>query len=454
VLSQEGQVIHTSPFTRQNAFQVSRPMVSVTMLHLSTLALVFPVVATAAWPGDATGGAQVPAPEDRVATAVGAASEPLEVGGVPAGLTYEPRSIKAGAVFVTPALRLDVGYDNNVGLVASNRTASRYTSVNLSSKAQVPIRDQRFELELTANSQRYAATPEADALDAELALRGVNPVSVRAGAAWRVSYQQAHDSAGSTDRQRITLAPDRWHAVNAGAVFRYGAEGAMGRLEGELNYFSKRYTTNEVLTGRSSLDVSTAVGRFFYRMGPKSLLLSELRAARNDYVEDSYNLDSIDSRLYLGAVWEASAALSGSLRLGYESKKFDTVRPSFQGATWEMATRWLPLTYSQFDLKLTRGAADSNGDATNYTVNTTETLLWVHAWRPYFKSTIGLSLGRVAYSGNGRVDSVNGGSLGLRYDLSRWMQFGFTFERARRSSTNNLYDYQRDLSSLSAQFAL
>ena len=93
-----------------------------------------------------------------------------------------------------------------------------------------------------------------------------------------------------------------------------------------------RYYYNLVLLARSghplreiteALDVSTwNVGsRFFYRIAPKTLLLTEIRHTEYDYSLSSSPLDSSEQRYLLGGTLDLVTAASGTIKLGYLTKR-------------------------------------------------------------------------------------------------------------------------------------
>jgi len=373
---------------------------------------------------------------------------------VPLGSEFQPRAINQGGVFITLRLAADVGLNSNTLLVPVAAVSSRVEVLRPTVVATVPVGADRYDVGLTAAATRYSDAPTANTTDFEVAVSGQNRFGVRTGVDWRLSYQDAHDPIGSTNRSISALSPDHWLAASAGAQFGYGADGAMGRIEVDTSWAKRRYQNNRATTYAADVDTANLSSRFFYRVAPKTRVLAEARITQSDFTDDTGHLDNTDYKLLVGAEWAASAATSGSARIGYEAKRFSAVRPSFGGLSWEAGVRWLPLSYSLLDIKLVRTTADATGEGSNYSVNTIEQASWQHSWKPYLHSTLGVSQSHLAYNGIARADTTSTWSASLRYDFRRWVRLGLSHEYAQRTSTNSNFDYQRRLTSITSEFAL
>ena len=166
----------------------------------------------------------------------------------------------------------------------------------------------------------------------------------------------------------------------------YGAQGAIGRIEGETSFMRKRYDNNRNTTVQSDVDLTTVSGRFFYRFMPRTSLVFEARNTWANYVSPLSTSDNTDTRLYAGLTWEATAKTTGTIKVGQAHKNFDDgSRKDATMGSWEGGLRWSPLTYSQFDLQSSRAPADSNGIG-NYVINSGTTLVWNHKWASYISS--------------------------------------------------------------------
>ena len=147
--------------------------------------------------------------------------------------------------------------------------------------------------------------------------------------------------------------------------------------------------------------------RFYNRIAPRTRAVAEYRVNVLDYKLNSTNLDNTDQRLLVGAEWQATAATSGSVKVGYMNKKYEQVRPTYSGFTWEAAVRWQPLTYSQFDFSTGKAATDPSGDDSNFVVATVYNASWTHNWNTFLRTKVGYSHNGGAYDGTGRRDKTD-----------------------------------------------
>ena len=186
--------------------------------------------------------------------------------------------------------------------------------------------------------------------------------------------------------------------------------------------------------------------RFLYRIMPKTQLVFELRDANYDYRAANSGLDSTERRYLIGANWTATAATSGSLRVGRTVRDYREFRSGFSGLSWEAAINWKPLTYSRFDFTTSRGVTDpvSSLIQTNYVLTTAYGVKWTHDWKSHLRSELGWSQLRSDYDETGatqRKDRVNIYQFGVYYDFRRWMSLGLEFNQGRRDSNDPDFDY-------------
>ena len=107
-------------------------------------------------------------------------------------------------------------------------------------------------------------------------------------------------------------------------------------------------------------------------------------------------LDSREYRYLLGVVWETTAKMTGSVRVGGVTKKFDDpALPNYSAPNWEVAIRWSPRTYCIWDPEHPKGYLASpinlSGDATD----TAEATPWAGITPRMEQSPPGVEAGRL-----------------------------------------------------------
>lgn len=427
-----------------------QPLAAAALIALSAAASA----QTASGTSSTVPGSQATSVMPPVSTPTASASG-FEAAGIPSSGNYAPASMRLmdGGVMLTPTLGVSGGYNDNVKLRSTNKTGSSFYALSPRLLATSAYRANRFSLGYQAEVIRFPSSSNDNVENQELAATGLHPLDTRVTLNWRAAYQDRYDAAGTTDRTSISGRPDHWRGKTAVVAGRYGATGAKGAIEGELGYFDKKYVNNRATTADADYNSVNAVGRFLMRVAPKTSALVEYRHTTIDYERNTQNLDNVEQRLLVGAQWEATAATSGTFKVGYLNKKYDAVRPTFNGLTWEGGIRWQPLTYSYVDLSTGRGASDPSGGGGNYIKSSFVQVAWVHNWSSYLATKVGGNYNQSDYDGIARKDKISGVSVGVSYDLRRQVRLGAEYQFSRRNSNVAAFDYDRNLYTLMAEFA-
>lgn len=347
-------------------------------------------------------------------------------------------------IFIYPSAMIGLGRNNNVLGTNTNQRSSEFVVLRPELVTELKTHGDRYTLSYLGNYAHYTSAASDDFNHHEFWAAGDNYFTSRARLGWGVGYIEKTDPRGSTDRAS-SQEPDRWHAPIVRALGIYGAQGAIGRVEGETSFMRKRYDNNRNTTVQSDVDLTTASGRFFYRFMPRTSLVLEARNTWANYVSPLSTSDNTDTRLYAGVTWEATAKTTGSIKVGQAHKNFnDGSRKDATMGSWEGGLRWSPLTYSQFDLQSSRAPADSTGIG-NYVVNSGTTLVWNHKWASYISSRANLGLLKSQYSGDVREDSTRNYGLGFFHEVGYRARVGLDWNRTDRNSNQDTYDFKRDV---------
>jgi hypothetical protein len=296
------------------------------------------------------------------------------------------------------------------------------------------------------NATRYFDSAADNYTNTDLKLAGDNYFSSRARAGWSIAQVNSSDPRGSNNRP-VGNEPDRWGSTNLDARLIYGAQEASGRFEVDLGNQAKTYDNNRINTAIADVNVSSYSGRFFYRLGTRTLALVEMRNARANYTSSLSTDSNVERRYYAGLTWEATAATTGIIKVGQMTKDFDrSGKQSHSGESWEAKVRWLPRTYSMVELETNRSTADSTGVG-DYTINTGTDISWSHKWTNSVSSRVGLGFLNTDYAGLGikRNDKTTNTSLTLDYQVLRWLKMGVDVGLSDRSSNVTGQDFKRNI---------
>ena len=414
-------------------------------------------------PAQESSGSEVAAPdnplsasENRIGPAVSAPSYGLSGGGFRTTrrsddyiLTAPPPERGApikteGGIVIYPSVFVATGHNDNL-LGSTNHTLeSSFVNTSPAVIAEMRRRGDRYTLAASLNDMAYRDSSADNFLNHDVRFAGDNYFSARSRMGWSLGHIGSIDPRGTTQRD-LSERPDRWNASILEGRYLYGAPGAQGRVEVDANYVAKRYDNNRAVTETGDVDRAEIAGRFYYRVGTRSLAFVEARFADFDYKLASSLDDNTEQRYYLGFAWEATAATVGSVKVGQMHKNFKAAgRQDFSGGSWEAAVRWLPLTYSAIDASTSRWTSDSTGVG-EYLVNTSGAIAWSHKWTSYLVSRLSYDSTRSRFAGTDRVDTLATTHATIDYALRRWITVGLDYAHMNRDSNAAEAPYDRNV---------
>lgn len=347
-------------------------------------------------------------------------------------------------IYLYPTLLVGLGYNDNVRATSANTTSSSLINITPQLIAEFKHKGDRYTALATVNSINYASSSDDSTINSQFTLAGDNFFSARTRAAWAIGQVHGTDARGANNRP-ISAEPDRWTSTNLDGRFVYGAPEAQGRLELDLGNQNKTYDNNRVNTAVADVTVGSYAGRLFYRVGTRSLVLGEVRNAKNNYASSLSTDSNTERRYYVGLTWDATAATTGIIKVGKMTKDFDLAgRDGFSGESWEASIRWMPLTYSVFDLQTSRSAGDATGVG-NYSLLTNTNLTWNHKWSQSLTSRAALGVLKTDYAGTTRSDSATNYGLTVDYSVLRWLKVGVDWSMTDNTSNAPNAAYKRNI---------
>ena len=350
--------------------------------------------------------------------------------------------IRAEPFFIYPYLGVGIGYNDNLTGVSEDRIRSGFAVVSPRVRVDAKSGADTYSLTFDGNFGKYFSSSANDFTEAILVARSSNQFTARADLDANAFYIVNQDPGGSVDRA-FTGTPDRWRGGGAFATFGYGAQSAQGRFELDAGVTDKQYTNNREVT--EAFDVSTwrATGRFFYRVAPNTRLLAEIGYTAYDYKSSPF--DSDEQRILLGATWDITALTSGTVKLGYITKKFrqDGIE-GYYGPTGEISIRWQPRSYSTVEVVGLYAPADSTGTGV-FTIDTSLGARWEHYWSRYFLTRVFATYVNSVLEGASRTDHIGNVGIGAFYDVRSWLRVGANYSFDNRNSNVPGFSFSRNV---------
>jgi len=393
-----------------------------------------------------------PSGELNATTVTGTSTPSLGILTAPVNASATAYRTESG-VFLYPTLLVGYGYDDNLTRTNTGQISSSFVRLVPELMAELKNKGDRYTAKVNFAATRYMDSENDNATTALLELAGDNYFSSRAQAGWVLARVDGVDPRGFTQRT-VSAEPDKWHSNNLNGRFAYGAQEASGRFEFDLGTQAKTYDNNRDVTTVADVTLNSMAGRFFYRVGPRTKAVVEYRNAKANYVSDQSTDDNTEQRYYAGLTWEATAATTGTVKVGRMTKEFDLAsKQGYGGSSWEAGVRWSPKTYSIVDLQTTRSTADSTGVG-DYTLNTSTSLGWSHKWNQSLGTRVLVSVLGTDFVGSGRVDNALGLGFMVEYNMLRWLKIGLDFGRTDNSSNDPTQSYKRNVTGLTLNATL
>lgn len=378
----------------------------------------------------------------------------MAMSGVSAAYAIEAASMNLGGMKFTPTLQLTETYDDNFRASGVNEESTWITTINPSFELAAQDRLNIYKLTYAFNSDFYHSSSDDNNTDHHLDADAHMEFSSRSRLDLNAGYDRI-ESVADTETDGVN---DKYHTYNIGGVFGYGAESATMQFELGANQQWLRYDNDNGVNDDLDRDTTSLTGTAFYRVAPKTRALLELRYSDYDYKLSTSDLDSDAVSYLVGVTWDATAKTSGTAKIGYTDKQFDSAgREDVSGNVWEIGVNWQPRSYSMISLNTRRsleegsqGAEDSI-DTTRYGIN------WNHAWSNRVSTDVSYSFTEEDYeytTADARSDETDEFGLGLNYNLRRWVDVGVGYKYQDVDSTVASENYDRSLYQLKLTMGL
>jgi len=362
----------------------------------------------------------------------------LAISGILAGQAQaiEPASMNLGGFTFTPTLELSETYDDNFR-ANNNEESSWITSIKPTFVLGAQERNNVYQLSYSFLHDRFHSSSRDNNTDHFLSATANMEFNVRNRLDARATFAKTED----VDDTNVATANDRFSTTGLGAVYTFGAPSALMNLEFGYNHERKRTDNNVNFDKELNSDVLS--GTFYYRVGPRTQLLAEVRRSDFDY-KSANQFDSTNMAYLAGVKWEATAFTTGTAKFGRVKKDFDDSSKADRSSNkWEVGVAWQPLTYSTFTLN-TRQGIDEGDEGSNTIKSTTTGLNWNHRWSGFVTTNATLSHTNKDYDVSGRNDKIKSLGLGVTYELRRWLDLSLGYQYNDQSSTVAAENHDRN----------
>jgi len=388
--------------------------------------------------------------------------------------------IRLGPTLLLPVLSVDALYDSNIHLVSEDPDGGWVTTLAPSLNVVLPIRRFFLTAEGGLEFKQYSGIDQDDYTD--WFVGGAVGADFPGGLSFKVDDRQTNRFLVGSQEFGVDLAATS--PTSAQDYLINGEDYQVNTLNAMAAYAIRDALKVEISGTRSDLRYSvsdrrqrvetTVRGDLFWRFRPKTSAFVEGSYA--DYAYDT-NLDQDNNALQvaLGLIWDVTEKSSGTLKGGYQWKRYadaDPTRGIEDGSYYTVSVgvkhAFTPRTV--FNLDLLRASQESDYPRNPYFLRNTVDVSLMQRLTPKFYGRVSARYGVEDYPNEVsfvnpfdptgtpaetgvREDTGYAWSASLGYDLTRWLSFKVEYGSVRRNSSFDTFDYDVNRLSLGAKAA-
>lgn len=359
-------------------------------------------------------------------------------------VAIEPATVPFGGIQMVPTLEVQIYHDDNITTVGSDEIDSLVTVVKPTIQFVAERENDAYRFTYIGEDGLYHDSSKDNYTDHTFIAEALLELNSRNHLDLSASFSKDHEDRGSTDAASGDK-PSEFEDTRFDVRYRFGAENATINLEVAAFMLDHEFQNFEATNAARDRENEGYSGIVYYRISPRTQLLVEARYEDIDYDESTSTLDSEETRYLAGITWEATGKTSGSVKVGYIEKEFDSsTRKDQDGTTWEVGIQWAPQTYSTFDLTASQRYEESDGADDGKDVESYG-LAWNHAWSERLSSEVSMSRSEKDYLGaSTRNDDTDDFRVALNYEARRWLSVNLAYMNTDNDSNVAAEDWERD----------
>ena len=244
-----------------------------------------------------------------------------------------------------------------------------------------------WELRYEAEAARHELEAEKKYVDHSLSGKGLLRLGNQHSLEIKADLDMTQDDKGKTRARgvrRLLQSQNSLARTEVGVMYQFGDDSSQEPLHATVTYSGLDYQNHDDSSSQEfGYSEDYVAGAFSLRLVPATALLLEVSRLEVAYGEGLQTLptwgNTRDS-IATGLSWQTSATTSGSVKLGYLQRTFDTrQQETFAIPSWELRLAWTPdagstlkVESQRFDRETTAG--DDIIDTRSYGVN------WTRRW--------------------------------------------------------------------------
>jgi len=363
-------------------------------------------------------------------------------------------------ISVIPLVSANLRYDDNIYDSEFDTTSSAIFLITPSVEFVTDDGINRYAGSYNLTSGIYDHDDNDNFVDHILALSAHTEFNAKQRMDLDFSFNNLHEARGTGLTESNATVFDevlKYNEYNLRGYYQFGGLTSMMRVGGGSEYLYKSYQNFTEYTKFNNLNELTFFVDADYQLGSVTFLTLDLSHTNIRYAhlaQGDISSDNHDSRLLFGMKWEGLGKTTGTMKVGYQYKNFDSGERE-DGATnmIDFGVTWKPVEYSSFTAHLKRTAeeTDTVGD---YIETLGGSMGWHHNWREGINSEVQYLYSNENYIGADREDDSNGLFISLSYDVRRWVSISVGYEFTKKDSNVSNISYDKNIFNLGITGAL
>ncbi len=369
---------------------------------------------------------------------------------------YGAGNIHFGALELHPFVSVEETFSDNIYFTSTDPRHDSITSVVPGIKLIYPFRVHSLELDYHADIRSYRRYHTEDTSDQYASAKVDLRFGGVLGLALTDDYVQGHEPRSSSSTGLIEKYTT--NAAKASATYQLVDR---SKIQVDYGQTTWRFKTSDF----RNRDENAVSGYIYYRFLPKTSAFFEYDRTHIIYVRKSPlfpDLDNDVDSFLLGLTWEVSQWSKGTIKGGSLKKHFTATggQGDYSGWTSSIDVNHQFSSYTSLTLAGRRVVSDTNLIGTPYFITTGAYIELTHRFDIRLAVVFRGSYGEDAYPNpippdtTARTDRSMLGSVGLKYTMREWLEFGASYEQMERNSNLPVNDYIERSYILTASVAL
>lgn len=366
-------------------------------------------------------------------------------------------------MYIVPTVEVESRYEDNIFRSARDEKSSWVLDVLPKVQAWLKNGNNTYSLSYQLQDFTYFSSDDDDYTDHQVNADIHHEFNARNTVNAYGQYFDGHEERGTGLSEggfgQLIDEPIEYEEWRWGGDYTYGSRQAKGRMTVAYDYRDLEYQNFRGFTRYRDREQDTLKGTFFWKVAPRTDALLEVRYIDNEYnstnpSDPAGSFDSEELNYYAGLEWQATAKTTGSVRLGWFDRSYDSrARSDDDGFSWEVDVDYRPRSYSTFNFGTRRYSDETNGlgDA----INVEEySLGWDHDWSGRSRTEVSSIWGDDDYTGSNRQDDRFSLEAKYLYNVDRWFDIGGGYRFEDRDSKQDTLDYDLNVYFLEAVLSL